>query len=355
MWPFAWSMRYSRSITGILQQILQTCKGRDLLDAKFKVPLSKLIEEFNLSVTYTPKNPADIFIESADINRPGLQLAGFFDFFDHQRIQVLGNSEITFMKNQDPILAFRHVDGFFEHHPPAVIIARGISAPDEMLAAAKKHEVPLLGTKDNTSYLLSSLIATLNVDLAPRITRHAVLMEVFGDGILLLGESGIGKSETAVELIVRGHRLIADDAVEIRRVSSKTLVGSSPDNIRHFMELRGIGVINASRIYGMSAVKVTEKIDMIIQLEQWNDNKVYDRLGMDNDCMEILGIRVPSLTIPVKPGRNLAVIIEVAAMNNRLKRMGYHPTQELMKRLGMPEDEFPPSQNVIYNTNWSEY
>ncbi len=325
------------------------------MSVKYQVPLSKLIDEYSLRVTYTPTEPAHILIQEADINRPGLQLAGFFDIFDNQRIQIIGQSEITFLKNMSPIVADQRIDALFTHRPAAVIVTRDIPAPGQMILAAQKYKVPLLGTKDNTSYFLSSLIATLNVDLAPRITRHGVLMEIFGDGLLLLGESGIGKSETAVELIVRGHRLIADDAVEIRRVSSKTLVGSAPENIRHFMELRGIGVINASRIYGMGAVKVTEKIDMIIQLEPWDDRKHYDRFGTENNYMEILGIPVPALTIPVKPGRNLAVIIEVAVMNHRLKRMGYHPAHALLKSLGMPEDELPPEPNIIPNTFWKGY
>ena len=195
----------------------------------------------------------------------------------------------------------------------------------------------MLQSADTTSGVMASLIAFLNVQLAPRITRHGVLVEAYGEGILLVGDSGVGKSETAIELVKRGHRLIADDAVEIRRVSSKTLVGSAPDNIRHFIELRGIGIVNVRRIFGMGAVKMTEKIDMVIQMEQWNKDKIYDRMGLKDEYMDILGIQVPMLTIPVKPGRNLAIIIEVAAMNNRQKKMGYNAAQELMQNLGMTE------------------
>ncbi|MDR3552439.1 MAG: HPr(Ser) kinase/phosphatase, partial [Clostridia bacterium] len=197
--------------------------------------------------------------------------------------------------------------------------------------------VPLLRTTESTSSFLSGLISYLNVELAPRITRHGVLVEVYGEGVLLLGESGVGKSETAIELVKRGHRLIADDAVEIKRVSNRTLVGTSPENIRHFVELRGIGIINARRIFGMGSVKVTEKVDMVIKLEAWDSNKIYDRMGTENEQTEILGIKVPSLTIPVKPGRNLAIIIEVAAMNNRQKKMGYNAAQELLEKLGIAE------------------
>ena len=207
----------------------------------------------------------------------------------------------------------------------------------ELQASCEKYKVPLLRTSDTTSGFMAALIAYLNVQLAPRITRHGVLVEVYGEGILLLGDSGVGKSETAIELVKRGHRLIADDAVEIRRVSAKSLVGSAPENIRHFIELRGIGIVNARRIFGMGAVKVTEKIDMMIQLEQWDSEKVYDRMGLDNEYADILGIKVPLLTIPVKPGRNLAIIIEVAAMNNRQKKMGYNAAQELMRNLGMSD------------------
>ena len=209
---------------------------------------------------------------------------------------------------------------------------------DEILRIAEEYGVPLLRTHESTSDFTSALIAFLNLHLAPRITRHGVLVEVYGEGILLLGESGVGKSETAIELVKRGHRLIADDAVEIRRVSSKSLVGTAPDNIRHFIELRGIGIINASRIFGVGAVKLTEKIDLVVNLEPWDSNKVYDRMGLENQSTEILGLNIPSLTIPVKPGRNLAVIIEVAAMNSRQKKLGYNAAEDLLNRLGMGDD-----------------
>ena len=213
---------------------------------------------------------------------------------------------------------------------------------------AKKHDQAILSTQENTSSIMSTMIAYLRTALSPIITRHGVLVEVYGEGVLIFGDSGVGKSETAIELIKRGHRLIADDAVEIRRVSSKTLVGSSPDNIRHFMELRGIGIINARRLFGMGAVKITEKIDMVISMELWNPEKVYDRMGMENEYIEILGNRVPNLTIPVKPGRNLAAIIEVAAMNNRQKKMGYNAAHELLQKLGMVED-IPA---IVPEDNW---
>ena len=219
-----------------------------------------------------------------------------------------------------------------------------------MLDLAKKYSVPLLRSKESTSNFIAGLIAFLNLNLAPRITRHGVLVEVYGEGCLLTGDSGVGKSETAIELIKRGHRLVADDAVEIRRTAQTTLYGQSPENIRHFIELRGIGIINARKLFGMGAIKLQEKIDMVINLEQWDSAKVYDRMGLDNEYMKILGVEVPTLTIPVKPGRNLAVIIEVAAMNNRQKKMGYNAARELLKNLGMAVEDLPPSPKVIVDT-----
>lgn len=208
----------------------------------------------------------------------------------------------------------------------------------------------IFSTPQSTSDLTASLVQYLNKELAPRITRHGVLVEVYGEGCLLTGDSGVGKSETAIELIKRGHRLVADDAVEIRRTAQTTLYGQSPENIRHFIELRGIGIINARKLFGMGAIKLQEKIDMVINLEQWDSAKVYDRMGLDNEYMKILGVEVPTLTIPVKPGRNLAVIIEVAAMNNRQKKMGYNAARELLKNLGMAVEDLPPSPKVIVDT-----
>ncbi len=311
------------------------------MGSKFTVSLKKLVKEFNLEVIYCPCDPSEVLISSSDVNRPGLQLAGFTEIFDSQRIQIVGKSEYVFLEGMSSEKVKSRIDSYFSLKPPLVVITRGLEVIGTVLEAAKKYGIPLVRTSENTSTFLASLISVLNVELAPRITRHGVLVECYGEGILLLGESGVGKSETAIELVKRGHRLIADDAVEIRRVSNRTLVGSSPENIRHFLELRGVGIINARRIFGMGAIKVTEKIDMIIQLEAWDQNKVYDRMGMENEYTEMLGISIPSLTIPVKPGRNLAIIIEVAAMNNRQKKMGYNAAQELLQRLGMtaPSDE----------------
>ena len=304
----------------------------------YSVSLAKIIKEFSLETVFLPDNPNELYVESADLNRPGLQFSGFYEYFDGNRIQIIGRNEMSFLLKFSQEERAEKFEKLMSNRPPAVVITRNIELFDGMEDSARKHGVPLLRTSDTTSSFMSALISFLNIELAPRITRHGVLVEVSGEGILMLGESGVGKSETAIELIKRGHRLIADDAVEIRRVSSKTLVGTSPDNIRHFIELRGIGIVNARRIFGMGSVKLTEKIDMIINLELWDPNKVYDRMGMTSEFTQILGLDITSVTIPVKPGRNLAVIIEVAAMNNRQKKMGYNAAQELLHNLGMDSD-----------------
>ncbi len=301
----------------------------------FSVSLSRIIKEHNLEELYMPKSPDDIMLNSSDVNRPGLEMIGYYEFFDNQRIQILGKTESSYLEKLDDSEFELVIEKLFECGPPAVVVSRNLDIADRLKPHAEKHGIPLLKTSMGTSEFMASLIAFLNLQLAPRITRHGVLVEVYGEGILLLGESGVGKSETAIELVKRGHRLIADDAVEIRKVSSKSLVGSAPDNIRHFIELRGIGIINASRIFGVGAVKLTEKIDLIIKLEPWDINKTYDRMGLESETTNILGLDIASLTIPVKPGRNLAVIIEVAAMNNRQKKLGYNAAEDLLNKLGM--------------------
>lgn len=306
---------------------------------KFSVSLKNIIKEFSLEVVYLSKNKENITIGIADLNRPGIQLTGYFDYFDNDRIQIIGKNESSFLQRFNTEDYTKKINDFMSKNPAVVVVTRNLEIDDPMLKAAEEFDVPLLRTKETTSAFMTDLNSYLNLQLAPRITRHGVLVEVYGEGILLLGESGVGKSETAIELTKRGHRLIADDAVEIRRVSSKTLVGSSPENIRHFVELRGIGIINARRIFGMGAIKTTEKIDLIINLEQWDSNKAYDRMGLEQETTEILNIKIPSTTIPIKPGRNLAIIIEVAAMNNRQKKMGYNAAQELLHNLGMDNSE----------------
>ena len=300
--------------------------------------MAKIIKNFKLETIVMPLPEENVYISNVEVNRPGLQLCGFYQYFDNARIQIIGKSEEAFLTEFSDDEYKKRVGDFFGKKPAAVIISRDLPVSEFMKDAAMKNNVPLLRTSDATSSFMSSLISFLNVELAPRVTRHGVLVEVYGEGLLILGESGVGKSETAIELVKRGHRLIADDAVEIRRVSSRSLVGSAPENIRHFIELRGIGIINARRIFGIGAVNLTSKIDLVINLEQWQSEKVYDRMGLEEQTTDILGINVPSVTIPVKPGRNLAVIIEVAAMNNRQKKMGYNAAYELLKRLGMSDD-----------------
>ena len=316
----------------------------------FTVPLSSVMKGLGLETIYMPENGENILIWSKDVNRPGVEFTGFLDFYDNKRILVVGHTENAFLGRYSQEERERALEGLISRKPPAIIICRSLKPYPEMMEAAKRHGVALLGTADTTSSLVAALVSYMNVELAPRVTRHGVLVEVYGEGILLVGDSGVGKSETAIELIKRGHRLIADDAVEIRRVSKKSLVGTAPENIRHFIELRGIGIINARRIFGMGAVKLTEKIDMVINLEIWDKTKVYDRMGMENEYTEILGLRVPVLTIPVKPGRNLAVIIEVAAMNNRQKKMGYNAAKELLQNLGMTYND---DDNGNPKINWN--
>lgn len=304
----------------------------------FKVSLQRVIDEFKLETIYIHKDANDVMIDENDVNRPGLQLMGFYEYFNPERIQIIGKMEFAYLSTIDEKTRKERLQLLFAQRIPALIITRELPYFAEMLELAKEYEVPLLRSKESTSNFMSGLIAFLNLNLAPRITRHGVLIEIYGEGVFITGESGVGKSETAIELVKRGHRLVADDAVEIRKVSNISLVGSSPDNIRHFLELRGIGIINARRLFGIGAVKMTEKIDLVVELEQWNSEKVYDRMGVDTEFVSLLGVKIPSLTIPVKPGRNLAVILEVAAMNNRQKKMGYNAARELLNRLGMESE-----------------
>ena len=300
---------------------------------EFSVTLGQLITEFQFELIYGPEGFEKIEITTDDVNRPGLQLAGFFDYFEPQRLQIMGKAENAYVEQFDEAKRTDIFEKLCATGIQAVIVTRNIEVFPELIEAAKKYDVAVLRTNEFTSSVTSALVASLKVSLAPRITLHGVLVELYGEGILILGDSGVGKSETAIELVKRGHRLIADDAVEIKRVSDRTLVGCAPEIIRHFIELRGIGIVDVRRIFGMGAIKETERVDMIINLEQRVEGKMYDRLGMDNQYTDILGLRIPSLTIPVRPGRNLAVIIEVAAMNHRHKSMGYNAAKELNERM----------------------
>lgn len=299
----------------------------------YKVSFAKIIEEFHLESIFLPDLPVSLEVSSTRVNRPGLQMVGFYDHFERDRIQIIGRVEHLFIAQLPAEERTRRLEDFFRSEPVGVIVTTSIEISTEMVEMAERYKVPLLRTAERTSPFMAALIAFLNVQLGPRLTRHGVLVEVYGEGILLLGESGVGKSETAIELVKRGHRLIADDAVEIKRVSATTLVGRAPDLIRHYVELRGIGIVDVRRLFGMGAVKETEKIDLVINLENWKQGKMYDRLGLESTTEEILGIEVPSIVLPVCPGRNLSVVIEVAAMNNRQKRMGYNTAEEFNKRL----------------------
>ena len=299
----------------------------------YSVKLSKVINEFSLETLYLPDLPDSIDITCSRVNRPGLQIVGFYDYYEQARLQIIGKVENMYLSKLPQKERIEKLDDFFKTQPAGVIYTSSLNVEDEIVALAEKYRVPLLRTAKSTSDFMAALIAFLNVELGPRITRHGVLVEVYGEGILLLGDSGVGKSETAIELLKRGHRLIADDAVEIKRVSATSLVGRAPEIIRHYVELRGIGIVDVRRLFGMGAVKESEKIDLVINLEPWQNDKMYDRLGLDEQTTEILGISIPSIVLPVSSGRNLSVVIEVAAMNNRQKKMGFNTAEEFNKRL----------------------
>ena len=299
----------------------------------YTITLDKLMKELQFEEVYMPVPSTEIKIVNREVNRPGLALAGFLTVFEPSRIQVIGRAEMQYLYEIGRDVADVRLEAFFAQKPVAVIITTNFGVGDEILVPAKKYGVPIIRTKEKTSPTMASLIASLNTHLANRITQHGVLVEVYGEGVLILGDSGIGKSETAIALVERGHRLIADDAVEIKRVSAKTLVGSAPSLIKHYVELRGIGIIDVRRLYGMGAVKDTEKIALVIHLEPWVEGKMYDRFGLEEQTYNILGINIPSITVPVRPGRSLPIILEIAAMNHRQKKMGYNTAAELEKQL----------------------
>ena len=301
--------------------------------AIYTVALQNLAKEFQLEMLFQSSDFEKIQIIAEDVSRPSLQLTGFFEHFEPARLQVIGRVEYTYISGLTPEQRVVTFDRLFSYRPPALIFARGFEPADECMVMARKHNITVLRSDQPTSELVSSMIATLKHHLAPRLTRHGVLVEVHGEGMLLLGESGVGKSEAAIELVKRGHRLIADDAVEIKKEGAYLLTGSAPELIRHYIELRGIGVINVARLFGMGAVKDSSAIDMVVNLEAWRDDMSYDRLGVDNQTTSILDVEIPMLTIPVKPGRNLAVILEVAAMNNRQKKMGYNAALEFTEQI----------------------
>ena len=305
--------------------------------SEFSVSLAKLAEEANLTIAYTPCELDKIQVTATEVYRPGILLAGYYENFDSKRIQIIGLTEMSYLDELSTSLRNTHLEKLFSFQPPAIVLTRGMQPLSEMMQFAKQYGVPILMSTEMTSALMGQLITTLNTELAPRITRHGVLVEVYGEGILILGDSGIGKSELAIELVKRGHRLVADDAVELRKVSNRQIMGTAPENIRHFIELRGIGIVNVARVYGVGAVKLSESLDLVVQLEAWDPTKNYQRTGLENEYYDILGVSIPSTSIPVSPGRNLAVVLETAAINNRQKKMGYNAARELLIRLGLDD------------------
>lgn len=306
------------------------------------VPLTTLVKEFHLEVIYASADYEKICLTVEDVARPGLQLAGYYDHFEPMRLQVMGNVEISYIQKLTAAERAITFDRLFSFKIPALLIARGIEPSIECLELAKKHDVTLLRSKEATSTVVSAIIAYLKAALAPSVTRHGVLVEVYGEGLLLLGESGVGKSETAVELLKRGHRLIADDAVEIRKVSESSLVGTAPELIRNYVELRGIGIINVAKLFGMGAVKAENEINLVVNIVPWNSQATYDRMGVEEQYMDILGVQIPMNTIPVTPGRNLAIILEIAAMNNRQRKMGHNHALEFTQQM---DAHFAKTQN----------
>lgn len=297
--------------------------------SQYSVPLKTVVKDMDLEIIRTSKSYEDKLIVNADVNRPALQLAGFYNYFDPARLQCIGRVESTFLESMTPRDRRRSFEEFMKYDIAGLIICHDCVPFPECMEMAEKYDRDVFLTHEDTSRFMADLIANLNSYLAPRQTIHGVLVEVYGDGVLIMGDSGVGKSETALALVTRGHRLVADDAVEIKRLSKKRLVGLAPELIRYYMEFRGIGIINAKEVYGWTSVKPQTDLDLVVKLEFWDESKFYDRLGMDTEYTEIMGVKVPSITIPVRPGRNMAVIIELATLNNRQKKMGNNAAQAL--------------------------
>lgn len=297
--------------------------------SKYSVKLKTIVKELNLTALHTSADYEQRVLTIAEVNRPALQLAGFYNYFDPKRIQIIGRVESTYLelKTEDERRAC--FEELMKFDISALVICHGTTAFPECIEMAEKYGCNVFTTDEDTSDFIANVISALHTHLAPRTTMHGVLVEVHGEGVLITGDSGIGKSETALELIKRGHRLIADDAVDIRMVGKNSLVGTAPELIRYYMEMRGIGVIDVRHLFGVAAVKPESAIDLVVNLEVWDNEKAYDRLGLSNESQDILGVTVPSVTIPVRPGRNLAVILELAAINNRQKKMGYNAAETL--------------------------
>lgn len=295
--------------------------------------LKKVVEAFHLAVAYAATDYDRVQIVAEEVTRPGLQLTGFFDHFEPLRLQVIGNVENAYLRALSHERLLEVFDRLFAYKIPALIFTRNLEPPAECMQMAQKHDITILRCCEATTYIISSLITYLKTALAPCITRHGVLVEIYGEGVLLMGESGIGKSEAAAELLKRGHRLIADDAVEIRKLNGNSLIGTSPELIRNYIEIRGIGVINVAKLFGMAAIKSETAINMVVNIVPWSNNQIYDRLGLEEQYIDLLGVKIPAITIPIKPGRNLAIILEIAAMNNRQKMMGYNAAVEFTEQI----------------------
>lgn len=299
----------------------------------YTVELNKLIEKMNLENCTPDLDTKTIKISQPDVNRPALQLAGFFDYFDSDRVQIIGHVENAYMQKMSDDGGLKVISKLLDYKVPCIVFCRNIEVPAGLVEMATEKGVPILRTAKTTSSFMAEVIRWLNVELAPRISIHGVLVDVYGEGILIMGESGIGKSEAALELIKRGHRLVTDDVVEIKKVSDDTLIGTAPDITRHFIELRGIGIIDVKTLFGVESVKNTQSIDLVIKLEEWDKDQEYDRFGLEEEYTEFLGNKVVCHKIPIRPGRNLAIICESAAVNWRQKKMGYNAARELYNRV----------------------
>ena len=307
--------------------------------------LKKMVEIFGMEILHKGRDFDNTVVTISDVNRPALQLVGFYDYFDDKRLQILGRGEMRYLDRMTESERMRVFNKLLSYPFPALIIARGMAAPEELLQMAEKHDRTLLQSDESTVDVTSKLIDYLNRAMAPQITRHGVLMNIYGQGVLILGDSGIGKSETAIEVLKRGHRLVADDAVEIRRISNN-LFGTAPEIIRHYIEIRGVGVIDVQQLFGMGAVQFDTEIDLVIQLEQWVDGKFYDRLGLGEETYEVLGVRLPIVTIPVRPGRNLAGIVEIATMKNRQMKYGYNAARDFVTQFDSKMDKMVKEQQA---------
>ena len=297
------------------------------------VPLATIMEEYNLTLLTDQVNIEDKVLMHPEINRPALQFAGFFDYFDSDRLQIVGIVEYTYLQRMPEEARKTNLQKIFAHKIPCMVLCRNLPLLPEMTQYAIEYDVPIFSTTDSTTDFMGEIIRWLRTQMAPRTQIHGVLLDVYGVGVLIIGDSGVGKSETALEMIKRGHRFVADDAVQIKRVSHETLVGSCPENIQYFLELRGIGIIDVQRMYGVESVRATQSIDLIIKLELWDDRREYDRIGLTYDYMEILGNRVSCHSVPIRPGRNLAIICESAALNHRQRKMGYNAASALTERI----------------------